>query len=159
MSAFPSTEHRDRLLALLRAAGITSVRISYAGSGDSGNIEDVECFNAAGSAVATPPVSILWAQKSSVWNSTKMRWEPPSDDNAETAIEDVLRDICDKALEDSGLDWYNNDGGQGHLLMNFPGDEEPEITLEVGINVTNVETYYFNVGVDDLVETQAPKED
>ena len=159
MSAFPSTEHRDRLLALLRAAGITSVRISYSGSGDSGNIEDVECFNAAGDSVATPPVSILWAQKSSVWNSKKMRWEPPSDDSVETSIEDVLRDICDKALEDSGLDWYNNEGGQGHLQMDFPGNDEPRIMLEVGINITEVEKHYFDVGVDALHETEAPEED
>jgi hypothetical protein len=36
-----------------------------------------------------------------------------------------------KWLENTGIDWYNNEGGQGNFIFN-PNDGE--IILEIGVN-------------------------
>lgn len=52
-------------------------------------------------------------------------------------LEDVLKDLCNEALNKSNIDWYNNDGGQGHMTIDFAADPV-EIELDVEQNVTSV---------------------
>ena len=77
-------EIRLVLCAAMVAAGVASVEIRFAGSGDSGNIDEIEIAMVDGHV------------------------EP--DD-----LQKKLEDWAYSFLEGTGVDWQNNDGGQGTI--------------------------------------------
>lgn len=75
------------LIPALKAAGAVKLVIHYDGSGDSGEVESVRAFRASGE-------------------------EFEVSDMVETAD----RAACD-ILSGQGIDWYNNDGGFGDVIL------------------------------------------
>lgn len=161
MSAFPSKAAGERLLAILKAAGIARVRVEYSGSGDSGSINDVSCFDSSDNELPIEHIAILWPNThgGQEFDAQTGRWLTKRHEDTETPLNSALEDVCNSALEVTGLDWYNNDGGQGHLEITFGPDGEPQIELEVGINVTTTEDHAFCVLPDgDVVKGVADEE-
>jgi len=150
---FPSKEHRIALLTRLRTLGTTSVLVTFSGSGDSGNIDEAELYvGAEGKRMAVPHGEVL------DWVSYESRYNPNASlgESAWTRVEtpvrmelgEVLKNMVADALEESMLDWYNNDGGQGQLLIDFT-TSPPTINLEVGINITTTDEHSFDFTDDD----------
>ena len=54
--------------------------------------------------------------------------------------EEAIRALTDEYLEEVDVDWYNNDGGQGHLEINV---EAGTVELEVSTNYTERTTEVF----------------
>jgi hypothetical protein len=73
-------------------------------------------------------------------------WEKRTKEEVMT-LEKIAKDLTLQALEDQGLDWYNNDGGQGTLEIDF-ATSPPTITLDVGINYTSVDEHSFDFSED-----------
>ena len=75
------------------------------------------------------------------------------------SVEELLKDATNVALEESGLDWYNNDGGYGKLFLRLCDSDtgRPELVLDINICVTSTEKYVF-VHTDGFGET-TPKEE
>ena len=55
----------------------------------------------------------------------------------------VIENVAYAAIESTGLDWYNNDGGQGTFEIDLTASP-PTIHLGIGINYTETEDHSFN---------------
>lgn len=147
MSLFPSPEHRKLLLTTLRMMGVKSILVEFSGGGDSGDIQQPYALNAQSTEVDLS-APIVWPKERSVLKNHV--WSKISEEQTQP-ISDVLRNLTNEALENQHLDWYNNDGGQGHLEIDFSIDP-PSIQLYVGINETVTHDHNFDYTDADLME-------
>lgn len=127
------------LIQKLKECGIKEVVVSFDGSGDSGQIEDVSFGS-----MQKPDASVEWVVTDSTWvNGVWVeKHEVKSID-----IHSALESFCYEALEDAGIDWYNNDGGYGELRINL---DPIEVYLEVNTRYTHTDTSSF--GFDENLE-------
>jgi len=67
------------------------------------------------------------------------------------AIDTAPKGPLGSALERTGLDWYNNDGGQGTFRIDLDAGNEPIVSLDVGINYieTNDHSFAFDDGEEE----------
>lgn len=122
-----------RILPALRDQGVRTVRVSFDGSGDDGSIDHVEY----GDAAITP--ASIFVEVDIVHRSFDGReWKTDhviERKNLDDAIEAVTGDY----LEETGVDWYNNDGGFGELTIDV---QEGSVALEVNVRYTESTTEY-----------------
>jgi NACalpha-BTF3-like transcription factor len=154
---FPTPDDKDRLMAQLKSLGVATLEVVFSGGGDSGAIDCVEAFSAEvdeehrwrpGKVVKLEGVMFANAwEKKSVYNDMTRSWEDSEVRVPEKDITLVLEQVCYEALSQTGLDWYNNDGGQGTFKVTFDESGEPVIELEVGVNYTETDTHLFDVVV------------
>jgi hypothetical protein len=118
-----------RLLPVLRQHGVQQVEIEFDGSGDSGSIAGVSYspgeleFDADG-------VTVEYATSARYWNGTQWLLERAlTQASVQSAIEALTYDY----LEETGVDWYNDDGGFGTL----------EIDVEAGTVRLNVDVRHM----------------
>jgi len=116
---FPSPKHRAVFLTTLRTLGVSKLVVTFSGGGDSGDIESVDA------------------------NEEYKTWTEVTKEGL-MSIEEIAKELTFKALENEGLDWYNNDGGQGTLEIDF-STSPPTIQLDVGINYMSTEDHSFNL--------------
>lgn len=154
MSLFPSKHHRDLVLTQLRTLGVSQVEVSFSGSGDSGSIDAAYCVDASNKRIELPEPKFEWPQERSVFSEKTKSWEHQTYTEF-LNLEEILRALTNDALESQGLDWYNDDGGQGSLTIDFT-QSPPNIELNVGINITSTEDHEFNFSDEDYEETTHP---
>jgi hypothetical protein len=139
---FPSPEHRALLLSTLKLLGAKTVTVVFSGGGDSGAIDSVDVLNAQGQPIDISNQGLEWVDVRTNFDSTNSQWvnyiEPKT-----MELEEILKRLTESALEEQGLDWYNNDGGQGQLTIDF-STSPPSIELNVGINYTATEDHHFS---------------
>lgn len=112
-------ENLRAVLPVLREHGITSVRVDFDGSGDSGSIEgaiyepELDDFDASSVMVPIREVEREWDHQNSTWiyHSTQHLID------LNTAIERIVEDY----LEVTQVDWVNNDGGFGTFNIEVVG--------------------------------------
>lgn len=103
---------------LLIGSGVATVKVEYSGQGDSGQIDDVSCFDAKGHRVDDPFGSPTVAKQ----------------------FEDFLYDVLDVR----GWD-VNNEGSQGNMEWDLKADE---FTHHHETNVTQVEVAEYEDASD-----------
>jgi len=130
---YPSKLEKQKLLTQLNLLGATTVVVEFRGGGDEGEIESVYYIDRNGDSQEIPKDMISWTQ---VVYGDKPKL------TTEMSLVDVLEDLCYRALDASGMDWYNNEGGQGSLVIDFR-ESPPKTGLELGINHTSTEDYKF----------------
>ena len=136
---YPSNEEKQKLLTQLNLLGAKEVRVEFQGGGDDGQVDGVYMLDNNGAEIELPDDMIAW---------TKQTYgEQKAETKNETLVE-VLEDLCYRALDETGWDWYNNDGGQGELIIDFT-ESPPKIDLSVGINTMSTEYHDY-----DLNETE-----
>lgn len=80
-----------------RDLGVKLIRIDYSGSGDSGCIEDITYYDHM--------------------YKSGMRFSREEMD-INLLNEEVFKEYCSEKLLQNIEDWYNNEGGYGHILFN-----------------------------------------
>jgi hypothetical protein len=152
-SVFKTPEERDRLMTLLTELGVASVEVSFSGGGDSGAIDQVVFFSSTPRADCPSLFVELKVGDATfedapyttqAWNDMTRQWEI-TEGLALVPLREYVEHLCYEALDRCGLDWYNNDGGQGTFTLKFMDDGAPEITLDVGVNYTSTEDYTFSM--------------
>lgn len=120
-------ENLRRVLPVLRLHGVTRVEVSFDGSGDSGSIGDINFGDSRfdGSTVEVEIVSVNRVFESGSWVSIR----EVARKNLNAALEDLTNDY----LEETGVDWYNNDGGFGTLVIDVAAGT---VALEVSVRYT-----------------------
>lgn len=153
MSLFYCSDEKERFLAVLRENKIQSIRVSFSGGGDSGEIDHV--VFSTGIAEDSPDaqyrlcnLSFDGFRKKAIFSEALRRYVEEQESVTMT-LERFVERLCYDALEHSGLDWYNNDGGQGALDINITDSGELSFELEVGINYQMTEDHSFNFGQGD----------
>lgn len=124
------TENELTLLLLkLADAGVTGIKVSYSGGGDSGAIDSI-CYT-------TKPCET----PEDVEDNCDNGYSPDSnlsyiDSDAYKAIEDFAYQRLDDVE-----DWWNNDGGFGTLSICIPSGK---YIINNHVNVTDTEDYFHD---------------
>lgn len=116
------------VLPVLGRNGVQRVMVSFDGYGDDGSISDVS-YDAAGAfdgrAVNVVRETVTTRFENGRWVRERARMEG----SVNEAIEDLTYDY----LEETGIDWYNNDGGFGELVIDV---ENRTVALDVNVRYT-----------------------
>lgn len=139
-SPFPSDDHFKFILASMAMKGICKIVADFSGSGDLGSVYSVSFYGRDGELVSgLDTVVVPWPKFSKFYRDGK--WVEEVSEVSQS-LRDVMADLAYTALESTGLDWYNNDGGQGEVVFTM----YPEFSVEVnvGINYTRTEDYSFH---------------
>ena len=142
---FPSIEQKKLLLNMLKVLGGHKARVGFCGAGDSGSIEDAVLYDQHGKEIDCKGITIDWTTQFSEYNPLEKgsdKWVE-REETEKTPVLEVLKNITEQMLEREGLDWYNNDGGQGSLEIDLTVSP-PTIVLNVGINYTQTDDHEFD---------------
>ena len=132
---YPSEQEKQVLHTQLNLLGAKEVIVGFRGGGDSGEIDELYYLDVNGDAKEIPTDMISWT-KQTYGNQEKI--------TERISLVDVLEDVCYRALDGTGLDWYNNEGGQGNLRIDLR--ESPvKTTLHVGVNTMTTEDHEFDL--------------
>jgi hypothetical protein len=120
------THNKNLIFAALAGAGIHRVTIDYDGSGDSGQIESIEAWDAAHEKIPLP-------------SSRKVQLAPENPDRPvdDIGLEAAVEGLAWDYLYDSHCGWENNDGAFGTFVFDVP---DRTITLEHNERYTEVNT-------------------
>ena len=106
------------LLAALKQAGVGTATVTYAGSGDSGSVEEVTIEAPQGSEFdSTAPITVFAEQgiyQDGAWHTAVIE--------EQVSIEQALRDFAEAALELLHGGWENSDGASGSVIFECQGD-------------------------------------
>ena len=127
-----STAHarnRATLFAALAAVGITSIAVSFDGSGDSGQIENIEAkMGDVQVDLPNPPVELA---KPEAWGSASLAY-------INKTIPDLLEQLTYDFLGQTHGGWENNEGAWGEFIFDVT---EKTITLDYNERYTESTNY------------------
>ena len=132
---FASEQEKTTLLTQLNLLGAKRVVVTFQGGGDDGQIDEVYMIDNNESYIDIPNDMIAW---------TTLTYGNQQSEQKQTKLIDALEDLCSRALDNTGLDWYNNDGGQGNLVIDLK-ESPPNIKLYVGINHTTTDDHEYDL--------------
>ena len=110
----PTRDNEQRLAVIFLLHGITHVSVDFDGSGDSGSIQNVDFYKGGDIDEKIEKVKMLaWAPPRNVFDPASNQWTSPPSAEAEVTVREALENVVYEDLENSDVDWYNNDGGFG----------------------------------------------
>ena len=131
---FDSKDEAVALTTQLKMLGVHKVQIAFSGAGDSGEIEYIDLFDANEEQVAMPTDMIAW---------TKQVYGEQKPETKQVKLRDALEDIGYRVLDETGMDWYNNEGGQGYVYLNVDSGVVFNVNVDMEINITQTEDHEF----------------
>jgi hypothetical protein len=145
-AVFGTNAQKERLVTLLKLHGITSVTAEFAGSGDSGSIDELIFWRHAENISAqTLALPIFWmGDKKREWDAARERWVETAPVEVERTLESVIEQITYTALDRTGLNWCNDEGGQGMLCLDLL-TTPPSMQLDVGVNRMETDEIAFEL--------------
>lgn len=154
---FPNEDSKTLLFTLLKILGGRKVEVHFSGGGDSGNIDNACLLNQDNEPIDIQKASLPWFENKSSFDSTTNKWVNTFEQVESMPLNDILVGLTENALENEGLDWYNNEGGQGAFRIDLT-TTPPSIELTVEINRTEVDSYDFDYteNKDEEGEDNAP---
>ena len=136
---FPNKQEKETLLTQLNLLGAKKVYVEFRGGGDDGQVEGVYYRDKHDEMQDLPTDMIAW---------TKQTYGKQEKETKNMTLVDVLEDVCYRALDQTGLDWYNNEGGQGQLTIDFT-ESPPSINLNVGINTMTTDDHDYDLNEEE----------
>ncbi len=105
--------NRPILLAALKQGGVSTATVTYAGSGDSGSVEEVAVESATGTRFDTLALITVFANQSDyrdrAWHAFVVEQQ--------VSVDQALRDFAEEAVELLHGGWENNDGASGSVVF------------------------------------------
>lgn len=122
-----SAQNRRIVFKALSLHGVTDVRVSFNGEGDSGQIEDI---------AVTPEdrTDVLDAEITMMTTS----WPDSEGASERRPLRDALEDVCYDALSQTHGAWENNDGAYGDIVFDV---NQRTVTLEFNERYMSTEYY------------------
>ena len=151
-STFPCPDRKKFLIGLLKVLGGHKVEVTFSGGGDSGEIDEASLLNAEGQIISLNGVTLDWHHTTSHIDQVKGGWVKTTK-VVNKSLTDVLVQITENALEESGHDWYNNDGGEGSLTIDLSQDPVA-IDLQVGVRYTETTWHNYQLHTEDESEEE-----
>jgi hypothetical protein len=136
---FAQPDYMDKLrrvLPVLRDNGVNEVTVYFDGSGDSGSIDTViyDPIEFDGSEIrVTIPIPHH--------ENVNDQWITVTEDT-ECSIDEAITQVTDQYLSETGVDWYNNDGGFGELKIHVA---EGTVGLDIETRYTQTNTEHSTV--------------
>lgn len=144
---FSSKDEMDALTAQLKVMGVAKVNIRFAGGGDSGQVEYVGFLDEGEHEVDVNDGIIAWTEQT--YGSQVPQQKP-------MPLNQAMEDIAYRVLDETGMDWYNNDGGQGYVVVEV--GETLKIKVDMEINITTSEEHEFEYHPVDDAASYYPTE-
>jgi hypothetical protein len=111
---------RAAIMAELLQHGIAEVTIEFDGSGDEGQVSNICCTTLSGSTtLLTFPSNIpgqTIAAGERIWDCIAYEYVTQTADRPAT-MREVLDAWCYELLDHAGVDWVNNEGGYGEIVI------------------------------------------
>ena len=145
---FPDKDKKALFLTLLKVLGGRRAEVVFDGSGDSGSINWVGLLDQNNNEINLDNATFDWHENSSEFDPLKSKWVMTTKPVPNMPVKEILKLICEDALEESGHDWYNNDGGYGQLNIDLT-TTPPQINLEVHIRYTSTEDYDIDLNEEE----------
>ena len=123
-----------RLLPLLRESGVQRVLVDFNGEADSGAIESIVYLPQESEALAEASIETVKSMRS----FSEGQWTTISE-TVQVPIDEVIDDIANDYLQETGVDWYNDDGGFGQLIIDV---ERDVVSLKIEVRETTSWTEY-----------------
>ncbi len=120
------THNKNLIFAALADLGVHRVTVDYDGSGDSGQIESIEAWNAVSEKVPLPSIG-----------KVQLAPENPDRPVADIGLEAAVEQLAWDYLYDNHCGWENNDGAFGTFVFDVPART---ITLEHNERYTDLNT-------------------
>jgi hypothetical protein len=136
---YPSKLEKEKLLTQLNLLGAKEVFVEFRGGGDDGQIESVYYKDRQDNHLEIPKDMISW---------TQVVYGGKPNITKDMSLVDVLEDLCYRALDEVSLDWCNNEGGQGHLHIDFT-QSPPTTHLDIGINTMSTDDYNYDMDEEE----------
>ncbi len=116
-----------RVLPILQQHEIESVTVTFSGSGDSGAIDDVYYAPQIAASVRATPIEQMTLNRvyDRIWITTTA--------SETVTLDQAIMNITDNYLAETGVNWYDNDGGYGELEIDVAGRS---VRLDVNVNYT-----------------------
>lgn len=128
-------ENLRRILPVLRQHGIEVVTVSFNGEGDSGSIDDISYApRERGDEIKSLPVEHFGT--STFFDEGQWRRQAGL---RQSTLNEALDELTYDYLEETGVDWYNNDGGYGELVIDV---QAGTVSLDVKVRYTETNTEY-----------------
>jgi hypothetical protein len=123
------------LLPVLREHESGNVTVTFDGSGDSGSVDHASYENNAfnGDTVHVTCIRTASRFEDRQWVTTQ--------EEVETTVNDAIDVLVNDYLDDTGVNWYNNDGGFGELAINV---DEGLVTMDVNVRWTDSQNEYYS---------------
>lgn len=137
---FPDKDKKNVLITFLRMIGGVRVVVDFQGGGDSGEVSNAQLFDKHEKLIDITKSKLDWSTEKDVFKDGV--WLTESEQNFVVA-NDILVQATETMLENEGLDWYNNDGGEGSLTIDLT-TEPPTMLLDVNINRMESDNYEFD---------------
>lgn len=132
-----------RIIPVLRNLNVQGVSVDFSGCGDDGHIYAVSLYPEFDDRVL-PMVSIVENTRDfqdGIWVYAEKTTEQP--------LREAIKSMVYDYLEMTGVDWFNNDGGQGAFNIDL---EKGTVDFEVNQNYTEVTIAYANEwSIEDIV--------
>lgn len=119
--------NKDALFPILAAAGITSILVRFDGSGDSGQIEEIDVVS--GDKPVSLPTSNVTIQRA--------EWGVSEAEPIECSINDAVETLVYAFLEETHGGWENNEGAYGEFTFNVAAR-----TITLDYNERYEDTHY-----------------
>lgn len=140
---FASSDAQKLLFSSLRVLGVVKVVVDFSGGGDSGSVNGHRAVSANGDDVDISTTTINWPKLRSHHEYINDAYKYKTKiSNESMTLGQIVESLCEIALDHSELDWYNNEGGQGHFIIDITADP-PSVTLEIGINHMTTDDHVF----------------
>ena len=124
-------QHVEKLFTHLKLLNVHSFSIEFEGSGDDGQIDDIAFLDSSNEPIKIPEDSITW-----VYNEDR--------GEEQVTIYKCAEDLGYQMLDESGHDWYNNDGGYGTITITLDEDGKPSVDLNMNIRYTEIQCYDYS---------------
>jgi len=124
-------QHVEKLFAHLKLLNVHSFTIKFEGSGDDGQIDDITFLDSSDEPIKIPEDSITW-----VYDEDR--------GEEQVTIYKCAEDLGYQMLDESGHDWYNNDGGYGRIIITLDEDGKPSVDLSINIRYTDTDSFQYS---------------
>ncbi|MEM7146335.1 MAG: DUF6878 family protein [Verrucomicrobiota bacterium] len=131
-ASLPKESYMDnlrRILPMLREHKVERISVRFAGYGDTGSIEEISYFPTVKADIHNRP--IRYKKFTSSFNSD-IGW---TEQLVETTgpLDDAIESLSYDYIQETGVDWYNNEGGFGELIVDVVAGS---VSLSVSVNQT-----------------------
>lgn len=145
---FTSDDQFKKLIELLKSMGVRTISADFSGYGDSGNFDSAMYQIAGDVSLDTVKNALMdWTVDVGKYDYVSNTWSNELV-TRNMRVEDIVDLILDRSVDETGMDWYNNGGGQGTVLIDLTG-EEPKFEIDMEINRTEIDTFHFDVNMSD----------
>lgn len=128
-------ENLRLILPVLREQGIQTVTVSFDGGGDSGSIDNV-AFTPHENEEAVKALPVEYMGTSSSFEEGRWQREAVLQ---QSTLHEAIEELTNDYLEETGVDWYNDAGGFGELVIDV---QQGTVSLVVDVRHTNSTTEY-----------------